>query len=86
MTTTFDTRDVCCAALELSKTSWVCAFSAPGDSKAAVHKIWSGDVNRLIDILNSSKEKTQRCLGRQLLRWFLACSDFDRAWYSYGCF
>jgi hypothetical protein len=26
MTTTIDTRDVCCAALELSKTSWVCAF------------------------------------------------------------
>jgi transposase len=66
MTTTIDTRDVCCAALELSKTSWVCAFSAPGDSKATVHKIRPGDVNRLIDILNSSKEKAQCHLGRQL--------------------
>lgn len=66
MTTTIDTRDVCCAALELSKTSWVCAFSAPGDSKATVHKIRAGDVNRLIDILNSSKEKAQCHLGRQL--------------------
>jgi len=66
MTMTIDTRDVCCAALELSKTSWVCAFSAPGDSKATVHKIRPGDVNRLIDILNSSKEKAQCHLGRQL--------------------
>ena len=66
MTTTIDTRDVCCAALELSKTSWVCAFSAPGDSKATVHKIRPGDANRLIDILNSSKEKAQCHLGRQL--------------------
>ncbi len=66
MTTTIDTRDVCCAALELSKTSWVCAFSAPGDSKATVHKIRPGDVNRLIDILNSSKEKAQCHLDRQL--------------------
>ena len=32
MTTNFDTRDVCCVALELSKTSWVCAFAAPGVS------------------------------------------------------
>ena len=86
MTTTIDTRDVCCAALELSKTSWVCAVSTPGDSKAAVHKIRPGDVNQLIDVLNSSKEKAQRHLGRQLqtvlcyeVVWFLACSGFDRA-------
>jgi hypothetical protein len=32
MTTAIDTNDTCCVALELSKTSWVCAFSAPGES------------------------------------------------------
>ncbi len=53
MSMTIDTRDVCCIALELSKTSWVCAFAAPGDSKAAVHKIKTGEVDRLIGILNS---------------------------------
>src|SRR5580704_17443652 len=46
MTIAIDTRDVCCAALELSKTSWVCAFAGPGDSKASVHKIKTGDVDR----------------------------------------
>ena len=36
MTTDIETRDVCCVALELSKTSWVCAFAAPGDSKVMI--------------------------------------------------
>jgi len=29
MTNQIDVRDVCCVALELSKTSWVCAFAPP---------------------------------------------------------
>jgi transposase len=66
MTTTIETRDVCCVALELSKTSWVCAFAAPGDGKATVHKIKAGDVDRLIGILNSSKTKAEHRLGRPL--------------------
>ena len=43
MTMTLDTRDVCCVTLELSKTSSVCAFAAPGDAKAIVHKIKAGE-------------------------------------------
>lgn len=66
MTTNIETRDVCCVALKLSKTSWVCAFSAPADSKAAVHKIKAGGVDRLIGILNSSKTKAEHQLGRPL--------------------
>ena len=66
MTTTIDTGDVCCAALELSKTSWVCAFAVPGDSQAIVHKIKASDVDRLIGILNSSKAKAEHQLGRPL--------------------
>jgi transposase len=66
MTTNIDTSDVCCAALELSKTSWVCAFAAPGDSQAVVHKIKASDVDRLIGILNSSKAKAEHRLGRPL--------------------
>ncbi|MGB8113181.1 MAG: IS110 family transposase [Candidatus Sulfotelmatobacter sp.] len=66
MTTNIDTGDVCCTALELSKTSWVCAFAAPGDSQAIVHKIKAGDVDRLIGILNSSKAKAEHRLGRPL--------------------
>jgi hypothetical protein len=66
MTTTIDTHDVCCVALELSKTSWVCAFAAPGDSKTAVHKIDAGKVDRLIGILNNGKAKAEHQLGRSM--------------------
>lgn len=66
MPTTNDTRDVCCVSLELSKTSWVLAFAAPDDSKVAVHKIKTGEVDRLIGILNSSKAKAEQRLGRPL--------------------
>jgi transposase len=66
MTTTIDTRDVCCAALELSKTSWVLAFAAPGDTKVAVHKIKTGEVERLIGLLNSSKARVEQQIGRPL--------------------
>jgi transposase len=66
MTTNIDTRDVCCAALELSKTSWVCAFADPGDSQAVIHKIKAGDFDRLMGILNGSRAKAERQLGRPL--------------------
>lgn len=66
MTTNIDTRDVCCVALELSKTSWVIAFAPPGDSKVAIHKIKAGDVERLIGILNSGRSKAEQQLGRPL--------------------
>ena len=66
MTTTNDTRNVCCVALELSKTSWVSAFAVPGDGKAIVHKIKAGDVDRLFSFLDSSKAKAEQQLGRSL--------------------
>jgi hypothetical protein len=34
MTTTTDIRDICCAALELSETGWICAFSSLGNARA----------------------------------------------------
>jgi len=66
MRTNIDTHDVCCVALELSKTSWVIAFAPPGDAKVAVHKIKAGDVDRLVGILDSSKTKVEKELGRSL--------------------
>ena len=67
MTTTDDTRNVSCVALELSKTSWVCAFAVPGDGKTIFHKIKAGDVDRLFGFLDSSKAKAEQQLGRALL-------------------
>jgi transposase len=66
MTTTIDTSDVCCAALELSKTSWVCALAVPGNSQATIHKIRARDVDRLIGILNGGKTRAEHQLGRRL--------------------
>ena len=66
MTTAIDTRDVCCVALELSKTSWVCAFAAPGESKGAIHKIKAGDTDRLMAVLTGSKARAEQQLGRPL--------------------
>jgi transposase len=66
MTTAIDTRDVCCVALELSKTSWVCAFAVPGESKVAIHKIKAGDTDRLLAALTGSKAKAEQRLGRAL--------------------
>ena len=65
MTTTIDTREVCCAALELSKSSWVFAFAAP-DGQTTVQKIKARDVDRLIGILKSSKAKAEHHLGLPL--------------------
>ncbi len=31
MTTHFAVNDVCCVALELSKSTWVCAFRSTGE-------------------------------------------------------
>jgi len=64
MTMATDTRDVCCAALELSKTGWVCAFAAPGAGRAAVYKMKAGDTERLLGVLNNGKTKAERELGR----------------------
>ena len=79
MTTTINTRDVCCAALELSKSSWVLAFAAPDNSQTTVHKITARDVDRLIGILKSSKAKAEHQMGRPLqsfsvTRWVTTAS------------
>ena len=73
MTTTIDTREVCCAAPQLSKSSWVFAFAAP-DGQTTVHKIRARDVDRLIGILNSSKAKAEHRLGLRCKSFFVTRS------------
>ena len=66
MTTAADLRDICCAALELSKTGWACAFAAPGEGRASVHRMRAGDTERLMGVLNSGRAKAEREAGRPL--------------------
>ncbi len=63
MTKATDTRDVCCAALELSKTGWVCAIAAPSDGRAAIYKMKAGDAERLLGVLDNGRAKAERELG-----------------------
>ena len=58
-------RRVLCGS-RLSKTSWVCAFAVPGESKVAIHKVKARDTDRLLAVLTGSKAKAEQQLGRPL--------------------
>jgi hypothetical protein len=46
MTQPTDVANVCCVAIELSKSSWVIAFSPPADGgRASVHQVAARDIN-----------------------------------------
>lgn len=66
MTTQTDPQNICCVALELSQSGWVCAFSAPGTDKASVHKIAAGNVGRLLDLLAHRRASAERHAAREL--------------------
>lgn len=66
MTTHFAVNDVCCVALELSKSTWVCAFAPPESGRASVHKMGAGDVNRLFSILETGRARAMRDASRSL--------------------
>jgi transposase len=66
MTTHFAVNDVCCVALELSKSTWVCAFAPPESGRASVHKMRAGDVGRLLSILETGRARAMRDVSRSL--------------------
>ena len=59
--------NVCCVAIELSKSSWVIAFSPPADGgKSSLHQIAAKDINRLLSFLESARSKAERETSRPL--------------------
>ena len=67
MTNDIAVNDVCCVALELSKSSWVIAFSPPADGgRNSLHQIAAKDINRLSSFLESSRSKAEREASRPL--------------------
>jgi len=54
--------------------------AAPGDSRASVHKMRAGDMERLLGVLNSGKAKAERELGRPVE--IVLCHDvgYDGSW------
>ena len=66
MTTQLAVNDVCCVALELSKSTWVCAFAPPESGRASVHRMRAGDVDRLVSILETGRARAMRDASRAL--------------------
>jgi transposase len=59
--------NVCCVALELSKSNWVIALSPPMDGgKNSVHQIGAKDINRLLSVLEGARSKAEREASRSL--------------------
>jgi transposase len=62
-----DVANVCCVAIELSKSSWVIAFSPPADGgRACVHQVAARDINRLLSFLESARAKAEHEASRPL--------------------
>lgn len=80
MTAAIDVQNVCCAALELSKSSWLCAFVAPDDEKAGVHKVPARDVDGLVHLLEKLRTATERRLSRPLSVTICHEAGYDGFW------
>jgi transposase len=62
-----DSANVCCVALELSKKSWVIAFSPPPEGgRNSLHQIAAKDISRLLSFLESARLKAEREASRPL--------------------
>ena len=62
-----DSVNVCCVALELSKKSWVIAFSPPPEGgKNSLHQIAAKDISRLFGFLESARLKAECEASRPL--------------------
>lgn len=66
MTNHFAVNDVCCVALELSKSTWVWAFASPEIGRASVHKMRACDADRLLRILETGRARAMREVSRSL--------------------
>jgi transposase len=66
MTSEFAVNDWCCVALELSKTTWVCAFAPPEGGRASIHRMRAGDVDRLLSVLETGRMKAMQEASRLL--------------------
>jgi transposase len=62
-----DSVNVCCVALELSKKSWVIAFSPPPEGgKNSLHQIAAKDISRLFGFLENARLKAECEASRPL--------------------
>ncbi len=61
-----DIQNICCVALELSQSKWLCAFAPPEASKVTIHTTKAGDHGRLVEWLDRQRARAELALGRPL--------------------
>src|SRR5437763_17105569 len=73
-------QDVCCVALELSQSKWVCAFAPPAGAQANLHTSNAGDHARPAEWPERQRARAETTAGRSLK--FAVCDEagYDRFW------
>jgi transposase len=82
MSAIYNVQDVCCVSLELSKSTWVCAFQAPGEDKASVHNLPARDIAGLEKVLRRLLHATEVRLARPLQMVVCHEAGYDGFWIS----
>lgn len=80
MSATNTTDNVCCVALELSKSTWVCAFQVPGDDKASIHSMPARDIDGLEKQLERLRRAAEARLARPLTITVCHEAGYDGFW------
>lgn len=75
-----DTSSFCCAALELSQSKWMCAFSPPGDVKESLQTFGGGDAERLVAWLEKLRAQSEKSSGKSLQIVLCYESGYDGFW------
>lgn len=75
-----DVKDTCCVALELSKSTWVCAFAPPGESKATVHSLKARDIDGLVELIDRLRADAESRLSRELNVTICHEAGYDGFW------
>ena len=59
-----DTADICCVALELSQSKWLCAFAPPEGTKLSLYTVRAGDHAGLVEWLDRQRSRAEVAVGR----------------------
>ena len=80
MVQSFDTNDICCAALELSQSKWLCAVAAPETDAPSIQTFKAGEVDRLVAWLGKILMRHEAILKRPLEIVLCYEAGYDGFW------
>ena len=75
-----EAHDVCCVALELSQSKWLCAFAPPEGAKGSLYTVKAGDHAQLRAWLERQLVRAERDLGRSLQLTVCYEAGYDGFW------